>query len=235
TKITPIGYKQHVKAADATLVIAGGRKISESAHSLIDYATKLKRPCIVSHLEGVYRDHDPISRIAGWVKMHKFKSLNCAVNRDIWYRSRKESSDPWDSVIFLMLNVIDALDGFCKLTQVGWINRSQYQKKASTGRLYRHGDLLIRQIRRLPAGLRVLPSMVLAMGEETGHGHELHPVNGAMLQVYDNRMGLKYFKTDQALLTHQEHDTLLIDKGFYSVKREHEYDNFKNLIIITED
>jgi len=230
TKITPIGYKQHVKAAEATLVIAGGKKISESAYSLVDYATKIKRPCIITQLGGVFKDHDPVGRISDWIKKNRFKTLNCAVNRDIWYRSRKQTSDlkdPWEPVTFLILNVIDALSSFCDLTQVSRIIRPTAPRKCNfTGRLYRHGDLLIRQIKRLPGGLKAVRSMILAAGEETGHCHELHPINGSMLQVYENRKGTKYFKAGYANLTHQEHNTINVEKGFYRVRHEQEFDYF---------
>ncbi len=231
TRITPIGYKQHVKAAEATLIIAGKKKFSNSA--IAKYAKKIKRPFIISHIDGVLKDHDPVSRIAGWIKRNKFKTLNCAVSQDILVDT--DSNDPWDPVIDLMLYVMDALSDCCDLTDVNRIHRERTRRKPSTGRLYRHGDLLIRQIKRLPKNLIPMWNSILAAGEETGHCHELHSVAGSLLRVYENSRGIKYFKTDHATLTHQEHNPITIEKGFYSVKREREYDYSLEYITPSDD
>ena len=230
TKVTPIGYKQHVKAADATVAISR-RMVPGNVLSLRNYADTIKKPCIVVQL-GPYDPKyvNPVERIANWIRKNRFKSVNFAVSHQFWAspvrKAKTVSGDPWEPVIFLILNVSDALSDLCNLTQVTRIVRPRGERKSSKGRLYRHGDLLLRQIRRLPENLRAVSSAVLAAGEDTGHTHVLQPVNGSTLQVYRSKGGSRYFKTDLAVLTHQEHAPIAIEKGIYSVRREREYDYF---------
>lgn len=232
TRITPIGYKQHIKAADASIAISGGRKVPGNVLSLRDYAVKIKKPCIIVQFGPIDPKYfNPVDRIANWIRKQRFKTVNFAVSNRFWSaesgsRARSGLGGLSETIIFLILKVSDALSGFCNLTQVSGIYRQHTPRKSSTGRLYRHGDLLIRQIKRLPGNLRPLKSTILAAGEDTGHAHLLQPVNGSMLQVYRSGSGTRYFKTDHAILTHEEHAAMTIEKGFYSVRREREYDYF---------
>jgi hypothetical protein len=231
SNITPIGYKQHIKAADATIVIAAGRRISDNVRSLIDYTIWVRKPTIVVQLGACLKRDDSVARIADWIRKHRFRTLNIAVSHQIWGRvprgAKMASGEPWEPVIFLILNVSDALSRFCNLSQVVRIVRPPVPRKSSTGRIYRHGDLLIRQLKRLPGKLQAIQSTILARGEATGHSHELHQIDGSLLQVYESSTGTKYFKTGCANLTHQEHGPIFIEKGSYSVRREREFDYFE--------
>jgi len=89
-------------------------------------------------------------------------------------------------------------------------------------RIYRHGDLLIKETKSMPVDSKQLSTKVLAEGETTGHVHEL---TGQVL-VYE-KQGKKFFDAKETIhLTHQEHKTIQIDPGTYQVIHEREYDAF---------
>ena len=89
-------------------------------------------------------------------------------------------------------------------------------------RVYRHGDLLIKETKSMPVDSKQLSTKVLAEGETTGHVHEL---TGQVL-VYEKN-GKKFFDAKEIVrLTHQEHKTIQIDPGTYQVIHEREYDAF---------
>lgn len=94
-------------------------------------------------------------------------------------------------------------------------------------KLYRHGDLCIKRVAELPKGLKKKKDAVLALGEITGHSHVLVPLK-KKVQVYENEQGQVLFEVEQeAKLTHQEHKTIIIGKGIYTVIREREYNPFE--------
>tara|TARA_Y100000590_G_C15655566_1_gene990465 strand:+ start:233 stop:538 length:306 start_codon:yes stop_codon:yes gene_type:complete len=94
-------------------------------------------------------------------------------------------------------------------------------------KLFRHGDLLIRQVLEFPPGLVLCSvSKVIAQGEKTGHHHVL---NG-FCQIYQMNNEIKYFEAKGNLeLTHPEHNTLEIPIGKYVIEHEREYNPFVNL------
>ena len=93
-------------------------------------------------------------------------------------------------------------------------------------RIYRHGDLLIREIETLPRGLKKSEN-ILAYGEVTGHSHVL---NGNA-NIFQNKEGKKFFQAQEEVeLTHQEHKTLKIEKGVFEVLTEREYEPFEQEI-----
>lgn len=104
-------------------------------------------------------------------------------------------------------------------------------------KLFRHGDLGIKQISKLPKNLKKLNSNVLAEGEMTGHNHQLVAKRQDLIQLYEDADGNKYFevKEDEAKLTHQEHKTITIEKGFYVVTKEREYDPFLKEVKSVQD
>ena len=87
---------------------------------------------------------------------------------------------------------------------------------------YRHGDLLIREIKKLPKNLKKKAGNILAEGEATGHHHQLV---AEKLQLLEDSKGRLYFKVEKpSPLTHQEHKTITVEPGVYVVEREREYD-----------
>lgn len=90
-------------------------------------------------------------------------------------------------------------------------------------RIFRHGDVLIKEIDALPRGLEKLDSNVLAEGEITGHSHRL--VGNS--QVFQDKKGDKFFKINQqTTLVHQEHEPITIEEGIFEVLIEREYSPF---------
>ena len=92
--------------------------------------------------------------------------------------------------------------------------------------IYRHGDVLIKQIEELPRGeTKKVTSQVLAWGEVTGHHHTLSCAEAfTVMQGFNEQ---KYFElTEPATLTHQEHHALTIAPGAYEIVMEREHDYF---------
>lgn len=92
---------------------------------------------------------------------------------------------------------------------------------------YRHGDVDIKQIDALPDNLKKIDSKTLAYGEQTGHHHTL--VGNA--EVYEDNLGNKWFVANEdCAITHEEHKTIEIKKGYYQVKIEREFDPFEEAV-----
>ena len=99
-------------------------------------------------------------------------------------------------------------------------------------KLYRHGDLLIRQVDKIPEYAQQLSTNIIAHGEN-GHTHKLHGSH----QVYGTHSSQNYrvieptyFQAKEEIsLKHQEHNTLKISKGLYEILHEREYNPFKNI------
>ena len=93
-------------------------------------------------------------------------------------------------------------------------------------KVFRHGDLLIMQVDKIPDTAIRLDTNIIAMGEKTGHHHKLVGRH----QVYETPDKQKFFEAKQELsLKHQEHNTLKISKGKYIIINEREHNPFKNI------
>ena len=83
--------------------------------------------------------------------------------------------------------------------------------------LFRHGDLLIREIHSIPHTAKPIHTNIIAEGEKTGHNHTLHGSH----QIYETTDNHKYFEAKQELkIEHPEHNTIIIPKGIYTVAHE---------------
>ena len=99
-------------------------------------------------------------------------------------------------------------------------------------KLYRHGDLLIRQVKKIPLSARRLSTNIVAHGENS-HSHKLHGSH----QVYGTHSSQNYriieptyFQAKEDIsLKHQEHADLKISKGNYVIVHEIEHNPFKNI------
>ena len=99
---------------------------------------------------------------------------------------------------------------------------SLFKKKP---KIYRHGDLLIRQVKVIPESATQLSTSIIAHGEN-GNTHKLHGSH----QVYEMPDKQILFEAKQDLsLKHQEHNTLKISKGNYVVVHERQYNPFNNI------
>ena len=86
--------------------------------------------------------------------------------------------------------------------------------------MYRHGDLLIRKITRIPTTATRLKHRVLAEGESTGHAHRLSA--GVVLEAPDK--SARYLKlAAPAVVTHEEHGPITLPAGEFEVVYQREY------------
>ena len=90
---------------------------------------------------------------------------------------------------------------------------------------YRQGDVLLTRIQRVPKHGTAVPRdqgrIILAYGEVTGHAHELRSTT-AVLETVDLSEGpVTYLTLDEiAPLVHEEHGTILVERGVYRVTRQ---------------
>jgi len=98
--------------------------------------------------------------------------------------------------------------------------------------LYRHGDLVFKQLTELPSNLKKLAlgkgnSFVLALGEVTGHKHVMVAEKEADMNVFQDAQG-RYILEVKAptKLSHEEHRTLTFVPGVYIMDNEREHDYF---------
>ncbi len=99
-------------------------------------------------------------------------------------------------------------------------------------KLYRHGDLLIKQVKKIPEYAQQLSTNIIAHGEN-GNTHKLHGSH----QVYGTHSSQNYrvieptyFQAKEEIsLKHEEHSTLKISKGNYGIIQEREFEPFKNI------
>ena len=106
---------------------------------------------------------------------------------------------------------------------------SLFKKKP---KIYRHGDLLIRQVKKISESARPISTNIIAEGEVTGHNHKLYGSHQVYGTHIDNPRVIvpTYFQAKEEIsLKHQEHNTLKISKGLYEILHEREYNPFKNI------
>lgn len=86
---------------------------------------------------------------------------------------------------------------------------------------YRQGDVFFQQIDKLPSKVieNSKHNLVLVYGESTGHGHRLS--KGKVYLAEDGAMFLKL--SSNAQITHEEHKTIDLPKGYWAVIRQREY------------
>jgi hypothetical protein len=90
------------------------------------------------------------------------------------------------------------------------------------GVLYRHGDVLIQRIDRLPSHIQPRMGATLAHGEVTGHSHRFAQPNAVQLWEQGRQLFLEV-KAPSATLVHEEHRAIELVQGAYRVWRQREY------------
>ena len=97
------------------------------------------------------------------------------------------------------------------------------------------GDVILKEIKKLPDGLKKTSGNVLAEGESTGHFHSLCSKEQAFgryekvqgLTYYKDEKGNSYVHVEQELdLLHQEHNKISVAPGIYEIGIVREYDHF---------
>lgn len=93
-------------------------------------------------------------------------------------------------------------------------------------KIYRQGDVLIKQINKLPKGLKKVKDKTLAYGEVTDHSHRFKDATPIELFLLNDA---KYLQVNlPSPLIHEEHKKIIIEPGKYEITQEREYDYFEN-------
>ena len=88
-------------------------------------------------------------------------------------------------------------------------------------KIYRQGDVLLKQIQKLPENLKV-KNKILAYGEATGHHHRFE---SEQVQVFKDKEGNQFVEVVQpSKLVHEEHAEIEIPEGSYIVITQREFD-----------
>ena len=101
----------------------------------------------------------------------------------------------------------------------------------NTNKLYRQGDVLFRQIERLPKGERKKrENATVAYGEVTGHSHALAIEDREAAEVLEIGDGLFVHVSEAgvrieggATFVHEEHGPVTLPRGNYEVTIQREY------------
>lgn len=88
--------------------------------------------------------------------------------------------------------------------------------------LYRHGDVLVQRIEKLPEGVQRRQGTVLAYGELTGHSHRIADAGTVRLWSHRDETCVEVI-ADQALLVHDEHGPIQLPRGVYRSWMQREY------------
>lgn len=118
-------------------------------------------------------------------------------------------------------------------------------------RIYRHGDVLLFKIKEnislldklkgfihsnktSTASNKKSQKIILEVGEVTGHAHKLEgDVEVVLKNEKENKLTFRVF--ERAILTHEEHAAIVLDKGLYIKVSQVEYDPFTDLIVRIKD
>jgi len=93
---------------------------------------------------------------------------------------------------------------------------------------YRQGDILFRQVEKLPERVKEIKNKTVAYGEVTGHSHRFSDDADIKRYKLGDRLFLQVFSP--ATIIHNEHLPFEIDKGIYEQIQEREYDPFEKNI-----
>lgn len=87
---------------------------------------------------------------------------------------------------------------------------------------YQQGDVLIKKVREIKG--KILDHLTLAIGEATGHHHTITEGDA---ELYDQE-GTLFLRvmSEEAKLTHQEHNVVILPRGDYQIGIVQEYDHF---------
>ena len=86
---------------------------------------------------------------------------------------------------------------------------------------YRHGDVILVEVDKIPTKAKEKEGLTLAYGEVTGHSHQVQGGIASMFG-YDEKTYLRV--TKRATLSHEEHKALSIPEGDFEVIIQHDYE-----------
>ena len=85
-------------------------------------------------------------------------------------------------------------------------------------KMYRQGDILLKQVASIPVNAIRNRSAVILRGEATGHAHRI--LSG---YIYHRFQTMFVDAREATRLVHEEHATIKLPKGIYRVWRQREY------------
>lgn len=87
---------------------------------------------------------------------------------------------------------------------------------------FQQGDVIVAKIEKVKG--KKLDHLTLATGEKTGHHHTITKGDA---ELYEEK-GTLYLRvnSEEAILSHQEHKPITIEKGDYEIGIVQEYDHF---------
>lgn len=99
-------------------------------------------------------------------------------------------------------------------------------------KVYRHGDVVLFKVQDSESTHQegvLTKELVLEHGEVTGHAHRLA---GEIEVVAENeaKKQITFKVLDKAVLTHEEHDRIVLEKGIYLKTSQVEYNPFDDMI-----
>jgi dTDP-4-dehydrorhamnose 3,5-epimerase-like enzyme len=99
-------------------------------------------------------------------------------------------------------------------------------------KVYRHGDVVLFKVQDSESTNEkgtLTKELVLEHGEVTGHAHRLA---GEVEIVAENeaKKEITFKVLDKAVLTHEEHDRIVLEKGIYLKTTQVEYNPFDDMI-----
>jgi hypothetical protein len=97
---------------------------------------------------------------------------------------------------------------------------------------YQHGDVIVVKIDELPDGMTKRNDLVLEEGEVTGHRHQIMTLERATLfeKAFEGTK-LKFLEVKQPVdLVHEEHGTINLMPGLYSVERINMKDPYSKMV-----
>lgn len=84
--------------------------------------------------------------------------------------------------------------------------------------MYRHGEILLIPTDKIMG--KKLAHLVLAEGEVSNHKHQITKGNA---ELYDHEGTLFLRVIDEAELTHEDHNVIVLPKGDYKIETQKEY------------
>lgn len=92
---------------------------------------------------------------------------------------------------------------------------------------YQQGDVVLVKIPKVSGSK--LTSKTIQEGEHTGHAHRIADANSSIYQTTDGARYLKVLRGGSSI-THEEHDTTIIEEGDYEVRIVRQKDPFSKLV-----
>lgn len=90
---------------------------------------------------------------------------------------------------------------------------------------YQQGDVILKPVKEIPAGLKKRKSLVLAEGEATGHRHQALG-NAELFEQEEERKLFLIVHSEGATIRHEEHLPIDMPPGVFQISIVREYDHF---------